>query len=165
MIMRYAGIEYDDVANGTGLGAVFFVQGCPHHCKGCHNPQTWDPNGGLEFTENVLDELFTYFREVPFAKRLTISGGDPIANHELTYYVLSRFVREFPDHQVWLYTGYSCEYVFKHHMYIASLCDVIVDGEFIESLRDITLQFKGSSNQNIIDVKKSLETGKKVILT
>ena len=76
---RYAGIEYDDVANGIGLGAVFFTQGCPHQCPECQNPQTWSRDGGEQFTDGVLDQLLQYYFDIPYASRLTLSGGDPLA--------------------------------------------------------------------------------------
>ena len=157
---RYAGIEYYDAVNGDGLGAVIFLQGCPHHCKGCHNPQTWDPNGGIKFDESVLDEMFKFFATVAYAYRLTISGGDPIANPEFTYYIASRFKQRFPHKELWLYTGYDYEYVARVFPYIVEICDFIVDGKFELDKRDITLQFRGSSNQRIIDVQKTLDAGK-----
>ena len=94
--LRYAGIEYDDVANGIGLGAVFFTQGCPHQCPECQNPQTWSKDGGMKFTDSVLDQLIQYYYDVPYASRLTLSGGDPLANPELTFNVILKFKSVFP---------------------------------------------------------------------
>lgn len=169
---RYAGIEYDDVANGIGLGAVFFTQGCPHHCPECQNPQTWSMDGGMKLTDNVFDQLMQYFYDVPYANRLTISGGDPLANPELTYYIILGFKARFPDKTVWLYTGYQFENFAlnipttkkeKLIQKIIRLCDVVIDGEFKIDERDVTLQFIGSSNQRIIDVHSSLKA-KEVIV-
>lgn len=169
---RYAGIEYDDVANGIGLGAVFFTQGCPHQCPHCHNPQTWDKDGGIKFTDAVFDQLFKYFYDIPYASRLTLSGGDPLANPELTFSIILKFKALFPYKHVWLYTGYNFENIAfnlpiteneKLIRKIVRLCDVIVDGEFEIDKRDVSLQFIGSSNQRIISVQESLKIGKVVL--
>lgn len=169
---RYAGIEYDDVANGIGLGAVFFTQGCPHHCPECQNPQTWSMDGGMKFTDAVFDQLMQYFYEIPYASRLTISGGDPLVSPELVYYIILKFKTLFPQKVVWLYTGYQFENfafntpITKREQLIQKiirLCDVIVDGEFKADKRDITLQFMGSANQRIIDVQKSLKVKETIL--
>lgn len=169
---RYAGIEYDDVANGIGLGAVFFTQGCPHQCPECQNPQTWSRDGGEQFTDAVLDQLLQYYFDIPYASRLTLSGGDPLASSELTYRIIFKFKTIFPHKKVWLYTGYRFEdFAFnipeteteKLIQKIVRLCDVIVDGEFEIDKRDITLQFMGSSNQRIIDAKKSMQNNQIIL--
>ena len=169
---RYAGIEYDDIANGIGLGAVFFTQGCPHHCPECQNPQTWSMDGGMKLTDTVFDQLMQYYYNIPYASRLTISGGDPLSNPELTYYVLLEFKTHFPNKSAWLYTGYKFEdFAFNVPatqnealiQKIVRLCNVIVDGKFEIDKRDITLQFMGSSNQRIIDVQKSLKANQTVL--
>lgn len=159
---RYAGIEYDDVANGTGLGAVFFTQGCPHHCPECQNPQTWSMDGGMKFTNAVFEQLIQYFYDIPYASRLTLSGGDPLVNPELVYFIIFKFKQLFPEKSVWLYTGYKFEDVYKVESKdlinkIIRLCDIVIDGEFDVSKRDITLQFRGSSNQRIIDIKETIK--------
>lgn len=107
----------------------------------------------MEFIEAVMDELLDYFRRIPYASRLTLSGGDPLDNGGLTEYVIRRFKEAFPEKAVWLYTGYVLRdaSLFRFSP-ILSKCDVVVDGEFEEPLRDITLQFRGSSNQRLIDV-------------
>lgn len=163
---RYAGIEFDDVANGHGLGAVFFTQHCPHHCKGCHNPSTWDENGGIPFTANTLEKLMQYYDSVPFASRLTISGGEPFVNLELVHYIVSEFNERFPYRYVWIYTGYTIETLLSMAdetpliKDILQMCDVIVDGPFVQAQRDVTLQFRGSSNQRIINARWTLDCGK-----
>lgn len=171
---RYAGIEYDDVANGIGLGAVFFTQGCPHQCPECHNPQTWSRDGGEQFTDAVLDQLLQYYYDIPYASRLTLSGGDPLTSPKLTYRIIFKFKTIFPQKKVWLYTGYLFEnFAFNTPateadsliQKIIRLCDVVVDGEFEIDKRDITLQFMGSSNQRIIDVQKSLKNREVVLWT
>lgn len=169
---RYAGIEFDDVANGIGLGAVFFTQYCPHQCPHCQNPQTWSRDGGEKFTDAALEKLLQYYQDIPYASRLTLSGGDPLASPELTYYIIFKFRTLYPDKAVWLYTGYQFEdFAFntpatKNEQLIqriVRLCNVIVDGEFKIDKRDVTLQFMGSSNQRIIDVQKSLKAHKTVL--
>lgn len=160
---RYAGIEFDDVANGIGLGAVFFTQYCPHQCPHCHNPQSWSKDGGKEFNSTVLDSLLQYYHDVPYATRLTMSGGDPIASPELTFYIVSQFKARYPDKTIWLYTGYTFEEIFNQRYDILQLCDVVVDGKFEIENRDVTLQFKGSTNQKIIDVQKSIQKQETVI--
>ncbi len=159
---RYAGIEYDDVANGIGLGAVFFTQGCPHHCPECQNPQTWSKDGGMKFTDAVFEQLIQYFYDIPYASRLTLSGGDPLANSELTYFIVLKFKQYFPEKAIWLYTGYKFEDIYHPERKdliskIIRLCDVVVDGEFEIDKRDVSLQFMGSSNQRIIDIPKTLK--------
>lgn len=165
---RYAGIEYDDVANGIGLGAVFFTQGCPHHCPECQNPQTWSKDGGMKFTDAIFEQLIQYFYDIPYASRLTLSGGDPLANPELTYFIVLKFKQYFPEKAIWLYTGYKFEDIYRPERKdliskIIRLCDVIVDGEFEIDKRDVSLQFMGSSNQRIIDIPKTLKESQVVL--
>lgn len=171
---RYAGIEYDDIANGEGLGAVLFTQFCPHHCPECHNPQTWSGDGGIPFTEDVMNRLLRYYHDVPYASRLTLSGGDPISSPDLTLYVISAFREKYPEKIVWLYTGWTFEEIEFNFpvpddnamiQKILSMCDVVVDGRFKIEERDVTLQFVGSRNQRIIDVKKSLDMGETFLWT
>ncbi len=152
------------MANGDGLGAVFFTQGCSHRCPGCQNPQTWDPGGGMEFTNEVLDSLLKYYKDVPFASRLTVSGGDPLDSPGLALHVITEFKHAKPDGKVWLYTGYTYEDVHDIHGLILDRCDVVVDGPFIKPLRDITLKYRGSGNQRLIDVNRTLENNRIVLL-
>lgn len=177
--LRYAGIAYDDVVNGEGLGAVFFTQYCPHKCKHCQNPSTWSKDGGLEFDISVVDELMAYYRNTPFATRLTISGGEPLTEFsaDIVFYLIHRFKAEFPDKKIWLYTGHYFEYLLyakdisqyvldKEIMMIMDVlrcCDVIVDGRYDYTRRDVTLAWCGSSNQRVIDVQKSLEADEVVL--
>ena len=162
---RYAGVYYDDIANGEGLGCVFFTQYCPHKCKGCHNPSTWSRDGGMEFTEDVFNNIMNYFENTPFADRLTLSGGECLSNLELTNLIASEFKRRFPERKLWIYTGYKFEELLNKPKYssILEMTDIIVDGKFELDKRDITLAFRGSSNQRIIDVKKSLENNQIIL--
>lgn len=159
--MRYAGIIKDDIANGKGVGLVVFTQGCPHHCKGCHNPETWNPEGGLEFTQEILDDIIKYFKDNTYASRLTLSGGDPIFNDGISLPVIHAIKDIRPDVEIWVYTGWTYEIIKDHP--ILKYTDVLVDGPFILEQRDISLAFRGSSNQRIIDVKKTQENNKIIL--
>lgn len=176
--MRYAGIQYDDIVNGDGIRVTLFVQGCDHHCHNCHNPETWDLKGGEEFTEKVQESIFNYIKYTPFVKGLTLSGGDPLQEDNLPYIkqLLLDFRKTFKDTKdVWLYTGSDFEDLFYYYRIslvpgitlglntsyivdILHLIDVLVDGEYIDELRDINLKFRGSSNQKLIDVKQTIKT-------
>lgn len=146
--MNYLAITKADIANGIGFRTVLWVSGCHHHCKGCHNPESWDFNAGKEFTIGTLIRLG---REVAQENctGLTISGGDPFAiENQKTVMNIARFIKSLvPDKKIWCYTG--CEFKHISKSPILQYVDVVVDGEFIESKRDITLAFRGSPNQNI----------------
>lgn len=163
--LEYAGMEFDDVANGSGLGAVFFTQYCPHHCTGCQNPQTWKKNSGIKFTSKVFRELLEFYEQTPFANRLTISGGEPFENLFLVESIVTEFKKRYPLKEVWIYTGYLFEDLAKDakKMSLITMADYIVDGKFDITQRDITLQFRGSTNQRIIDVQKTIQE-KQIVL-
>lgn len=154
--MRYHNITHDDMLNGDGLRVVLWVAGCSHRCKDCQNPITWDPNDGIEFCQKEIEELFDYMSK-DYISGITYSGGDPlyIDNREdITN--LAKVLRDrFPDKTQWLYTGYWYDDV--KDLEIMKYIDVIVDGPFINTLKDNTLHWKGSSNQRVIDVQKSRE--------
>lgn len=162
-VFRYAGIEYDDVANGENLGAVVFTQFCPHHCKECQNPETWSKNGGKIFTTNNMTNLIKYYQDCPFAKRLTLSGGDPISNKEFSIYIIQTLKNKFPYLTIWLYTGYLFEEIKKNNLNLLKMIDVLVDGKYDYTKRDITLAWCGSSNQRVIDVQESLKRDKVIL--
>ena len=177
--IRYANIAYDDVVNGEGLGAVFFTQYCPHHCKHCHNPSTWNRHGGQVFSTDVVDSLMEYYDTVPFANRLTISGGEPLSEFSvgIVRYIIDRFKKKYPEKKIWLYTGCTIDHVLglisdnvelidnelSDIVEVAKQCDVIVDGKYIHDLRDLTLSWRGSSNQRVIDVRQSIEENQIVL--
>lgn len=144
--------------NGDGLRVVLWVAGCSHRCKDCQNPITWDPNDGIEFCQKEIEELFDYMSK-DYISGITYSGGDPlyIDNREdITN--LAKVLRDrFPDKTQWLYTGYWYDDV--KDLEVMEYIDVIVDGPFINTLKDNTLHWKGSSNQRVIDVQKSRELG------
>ena len=153
--MRYHNITKDDMLNGDGLRVVLWVAGCSHCCKDCHNPVTWDPNGGLYFDESAKAELFEELKK-DYVSGITFSGGDPlhIANvNDVTE--LSKEIREtFPEKTIWLYTGSTGEEVRRKE--IVRYLDVLVDGEFVFAKKDPLLCWKGSSNQRVIDVQRTL---------
>ena len=160
--MRYHNITKDDMLNGDGLRVVLWVAGCSHHCKGCQNPQTWDPEGGIPYDTQAEEELFSLL-ERDYISGLTISGGDPLFedNREEILRIVKKLKKTFPDKSVWIYTGYSYEDV--KDLEVLELIDVLVDGRFILEERDITLPWKGSANQRVIDVKKTRELGQIVL--
>lgn len=162
--MRYHNITKDDMLNGDGLRVVLWTAGCNHCCKECQNPVTWDPNGGLPFTDVEKAEIFEQL-DKDYTSGITFSGGDPLhpANvNDVT--ALAKEIREkYPQKTIWLYTGSLWEEIRNEE--IVKYLDVCVDGEFIAALKDVTLQWKGSSNQRVIDVQKTLEVGKVVLHT
>lgn len=156
--MKYHNITKDDMLNGDGLRVVLWVSGCEHHCKGCQNPITWDPNDGLDFDVKAMTEIVNEL-EKDYISGLTFSGGDPLhKDNRLMIFILACFIKYwFPWKTIWLYTGYKWEDIYD--LGGLEYIDVVVEGPYVESLRDITLKWRGSSNQRVIDVKKSLETG------
>ncbi len=160
--MRYHNITKDDMLNGEGLRTVLWVAGCTHRCKNCHNPVTWDISGGIEFDKAAEDELFESLNKSHIAG-ITFSGGDPL--HPFNREEISRLIKKTcevaPDKTIWVYTGYLFEQIKDFDA--LPFIDVLVDGEFIEELKDERLHWIGSSNQRIIDVKKTLIAGELVI--
>ena len=160
--MRYHNITKDDMLNGDGLRVVLWVAGCSHCCKECQNPVTWDPNGGLPFREEERQEIL-HELEKSYISGITYSGGDPMHPNNVTgITALAREIKEkYPDKTQWLYTGSKWESLVGEE--VLRYLDVLVDGEFEADKKDVTLQWKGSSNQRVIDVQKSLETGRVVL--
>lgn len=156
--MNYHNITKSDMLNGDGLRVVLWLAGCEHHCKNCQNPVTWDPEGGLIFDLDALLEIEEELSK-PYISGLTFSGGDPLhpSNRKEVLDTAACLKYRFPNKTIWLYTGYSWEQI--HRMSGIENIDVIVDGKFIEELADVTYPWAGSTNQRIIDVKKSLVTG------
>lgn len=162
--MRYHNITKDDMRNGSGLRTVLWVAGCSHQCHNCHNPITWDPDGGIPFGPEAEAELLEAVGR-DYMSGITFSGGDPLhpANREETGR-LCREIRElFPQKNIWLYTGYCWEAPEIQDLPWLSLVDVLVDGPFVEALKDPKLHWKGSSNQRVIDVPKSLAAGRAIL--
>ena len=170
--MRYAQIRNMDISNGEGIGVALFVQGCHLHCKNCFNPSTWDFSGGREWTEQKKNE-FLAIADRPYIKRISLLGGEPLANENLDSILslVNKIRILFPNKVIWVYTGGTWESIFNSHndetskkrRDIVKQCDVLVDGEYIDELRDVTLKWRGSRNQRVIDVQKSLQTNSIVL--
>lgn len=177
--MRYAQIRSMDISNGEGVGVSLFVQGCDRHCFNCFNSETWDFNGGKEWTEEAKNK-FMELIDRPYIRRISVLGGDPLAEQNLDEVLsLIKEIRiSFPKKSIWLYTGYELSEIIKQEQYekvsgipsvwskrwkIISNIDVLVDGEYIDEQKDLTLKWRGSKNQNCIDVKKSLAQNKMVL--
>ena len=160
--MRYHNITKDDMLNGDGLRTVLWVAGCSHGCKNCQNPITWDICGGIPFDEEAKNELFEAL-EPDYISGITFSGGDPlhVQNREEIGQLICEVRERFPQKTIWVYSGYTWEEV-KDLPYL-KLADVLVDGRFVEELKDVTLHWKGSANQRVIDIQKTLESGEIVL--
>ena len=154
--MRLAGIVRDSVVDGIGIRDVIFLQGCSHRCKGCHNPSTWSYNcGTIRSSRSIVEELSDSSNDI------TISGGEPLDQYCALIRLLI-FIKSVGKH-IWLYTGNTVDLTKEIYRTLGKYVDVIVDGEFVEELKDKTLRFRGSSNQRVIDMKKSLEENKIVL--
>ena len=185
--MNYLKIEHEDVCNGTGLRVVLWLSGCSHHCYNCQNPQTWNPDSGIPFDELAKQEIFNELSK-DYISGITFSGGDPL--HENNLDDVLKLVQEirisFPDKTIWLYTGFRWEELIMYDSYnsfiplesnlrkdiyelyikrhqIIELCNIVVDGEYIDEQKDLSLRFRGSKNQRVIDVKQSLVQNKVVL--
>lgn len=180
--MNYLKIEHEDVCNGTGLRIVLWLSGCSHHCYNCQNPQTWDPDSGIPFDESAKQEIFNELSK-DYISGITITGGDPL--HENNLDEVLKLVKEirisFPEKTIWLYSGYNFDLLkskYNEYKYtpfaantdewltrweIISNVNVLVDGEYIDEQKDLTLKFRGSKNQRVIDVPESLKQGKVVL--
>ena len=154
--MRYHNITKDDMLNGDGLRVVLWVAGCSHCCKECHNPITWDPDGGLLFDDVAKQEIFEQL-EQDYISGITFSGGDPL--HSANRLDIRNFMAEirekYPNKSIWLYTGYEWKDIWHYPM--MRYVDVVVDGEFKVDLKDANLLWKGSSNQKVINVQETLK--------
>ena len=169
--MNYCGIKKTDVADGPGVRVTLFVSGCTHHCKDCFQPETWDFSYGEPFTEAVEEELIEALAPA-YITGLTLLGGEPFEpeNQKALHPFLKKVRERLPKKNIWAYSGYVFEELIGQETgtgrarcevtdEMLSLIDVLVDGEFVAELRNISLQFRGSENQRLIEVKKSLETG------
>ena len=158
--MKFAGLNKNDFNAAPGVSVSFFTQGCPHRCPGCHNPETWDFKGGNEFTPQVLDEIVEALTANGINRTLCIMGGEPLCDENLflTHLVISYVREKLPAVKVYIWTGFYYDKLLKnsnpHLKNILELADVLIDGPYIEKLRDITLPMRGSSNQTIINLTK-----------
>ena len=168
--MNFGEIKNCDIANGLGCRVSLFVSGCTHHCKGCFNAQTWDFNFGEKFTEKTENYILDLLKP-SYIRGLSLLGGEPFEpeNQKVLLPFLKKVKSLFPDKTVWCYSGYLFEEIVGEKKArcttdiskdMLSLIDVLVDGKFVESQKDIRLKFRGSSNQRIIDVQNSLKDGK-----
>lgn len=160
--MNYHNITKDDMLNGDGLRVVLWVAGCSHHCKGCHNPETWDPESGILFDEDAKNEIFTEL-DKDYVSGITFSGGDPLFKGNIyTVTTLCKEIKQkYPKKTIWLYTGYSFEEI--KDLEVLKYVDVLCDGEFVFAKRDTQAHWVGSTNQRVIDVQQTLKTGKIVL--
>ena len=184
--MRYAKIEEYEVSNGHLGGQSLYVQGCRFRCPHCFNPETWDFNGGKEWTPEIEDK-FIELASRPYIKRISLLGGECLADENLdgVLNLVNKIRLSFPNKSIWIYSGYTwkecqpfseegllkgskfapkLQKILQKRYEIISKCDVMVDGRYIDSQRDITLKLRGSSNQNVIDVKQSLSQNKMILL-
>ena len=185
--MRYASIRSLDISNGEGVGVSLFVQGCDRHCFNCFNPDTWDFNGGKEWTEETKNK-FIKLIDRPYINRISVLGGEPLAEQNLDEVLsLIKEIRiSFPEKSIWLYTGFRWEELIMYDSYnsfiplesnlrkdiyelyikrhqIIELCNIVVDGEYIDEQKDLSLKWRGSKNQRVIDVQQSLSKNKVVL--
>ncbi len=162
-VLRIAGIVNDSIVDGPGMRIAVFTQGCHRHCPGCHNQHTWDPNGGKDCS---IDEILQRVDSNPLLSGITITGGEPFEQPE----PLIELVKEIKKRQmeVAIFSGGTWDELTKDRsskqFELLSLCDVLVDGAFREDLKSLELKFKGSSNQNTIDIRKSLAAGEVVLM-
>ena len=175
--INYHNITHDDMNNGDGLRVVLWLSGCSHHCYNCQNPQTWNPNSGIPFDESAKQEIFNELSK-NYISGITLSGGDPLCENNLSEVLslVEKIRNLFQNKTIWLYTGYLWENLINVNCPLDSewenrilrksiieLCDVLIDGEYIDKQRDITLKWRGSSNQRVIDVRQSLAQNKIVL--
>ena len=158
--MQYAGLIKNDFSAAPGVSVSFYAQGCPHRCPGCHNPETWDFEGGKEFTANVLEEIIEALQANGIKRSFCILGGEPLCpeNEFLTCMIVRHVKEKLPDTEIYVWTGYTYDQLKisanPHLQNILQLIDYVIDGPYIEAERDITLPMRGSHNQRVIKIDK-----------
>lgn len=160
-MIRYAGLDKNDILNGEGFCVSFWTQGCPHKCKGCHNPETWDFNGGIEIEySQLINDIIQSISANGIIRNFSILGGEPLCkeNLDLVDKIVTDIRKEYPTIKIYCWTGYNYEDIINNSQIkkILKKIDVLIDGLFILEQRDITLKLKGSLNQRVIDVKNTL---------
>lgn len=178
--MKYHDITHDDMMNGTGLRVCLWCSGCDHHCKNCQNPITWDPNDGAKFDTKAKNEIFNELSK-DYISGVTMTGGDPLhqKNLESVLDLVNEIRLSYTEKTIWLYTGYTWEQIMypvvtddfnperdklvKMRQDIVRQCDVLVDGRYEEDKRDVTYHWAGSTNQRVIDIRRTLEQGSVVL--
>lgn len=174
--MKYASMRSLDISNGENIGVSLFVQGCHFHCYNCFNSNTWDFDSGKEWTEETENKFMELINR-PYIKRISILGGEPLADENVVTIntLLTQIKKDFSNKIIWIYSGYTWEQIFDNHQHVevSSInknrqdvifnSDILVDGRFINSKKDITLKWRGSSNQRVIDIKKSIKENKIIL--
>lgn len=169
--MNYGAIKKCDIANGVGVRTVLFVSGCTHHCKGCFQPETWNFDYGERYTKQTEDEIIESLRP-DYVDGITLLGGEPFEpeNQRELVKLLRRIKKELPQKTVWSFSGFTYEELTGDSRAVCevtnemlSMLDVLVDGEFVEAKRNISLRFRGSENQRLIDMNKTRKEGKIVL--
>lgn len=169
--MNYGAIKKCDIANGVGVRTVLFVSGCTHHCKGCFQPETWNFDYGERYTKETEDEIIEALRP-DYVDGITLLGGEPFEpeNQRELVKLLRRIKKELPQKTVWSFSGFTYEELTGDSRAVCevtnemlSMLDVLVDGEFVEAKRNISLRFRGSENQRLIDMNKTRKEGKIVL--
>ena len=159
--MKYNTIKYNDVANAPGVAVSVYLQGCPHHCYNCFNPETWDFDGGLEFTQDTLNHIVKGLTAFGVHRSLCILGGEPLCeeNAFTTLLIIKTVKEKLPDTKIYIWSGYLYENLKEnsnpHIQTILKMADYLIDGPYIDSLRDISLVMRGSSNQRVINLKEN----------
>ena len=164
--MKYSKIRKMDISNGEGVRVSLFVQGCSFHCKNCFNPETWDFNKGKEFTTAEIQKIIELANK-DYIAGLSVLGGEPLHNNNVdeVFHIVTTFKEKFPNKNIWLWTGFKFEDAIKDSKRKSILCniDVLIDGQFEEDKKDLTLKWRGSSNQRVIDCKKALAENKIIL--
>lgn len=164
--MRYNKIRKMDISNGEGVRVSLFVQGCSFHCKNCFNQETWNFNGGKEFTMAEIQKIIELANK-DYIAGLSVLGGEPLHNNNVdeVFHIVATFKEKFPNKDIWLWTGFKFEDAIKDskRKFILRNVDVLIDGQFEEDKKDLTLKWRGSSNQRVIDCKKSLAENKIIL--
>lgn len=178
--MNYHNITYPDQNNGDGLRIVLWVAGCEHHCVNCQNQQTWSPQSGIPFDKDAMNEILNELKK-DYISGITFSGGDPLhpENVQNVLKIVDEIRVSYPTKNIWLYTGYTWEqimysivtddlnferdYIIKIRKELVSKCDVLIDGRYVDELRDISLHWRGSSNQRVINVQETLKQNKIIL--
>ena len=163
--MRYAQIRSLDISNGEGVGIALYTQGCRFHCKNCFNSELWDYTKGKEWSSEVEDYLVSLLSR-DYIDRISFLGGEPLSEENLEDLdnLLNRIRKECPSKKIWMYTGYTYEVIKDRLSYILKNIDVLVDGLYVDELRDLKLEFRGSSNQRVIDVQKTIKCNEVITL-
>lgn len=175
--INYASIRSMDVTNGEGVGVALFVQGCHFHCYNCFNQETWDFNGGKEWTSKI-EQQFIKLIDRSYINRISILGGEPLSHENISsvLQLVQKIRLLFPDKSIWLYSGYTLDKCYsdfirgtsiesKQRIEIIKNIDIMVDGQYDDSLKNLSLRFKGSSNQRVIDIQQTIKNEKIVLWT